>query len=548
MTASTVSGSGQCTRGRCRRQHVKYRRPSQLLILIFAYITFVSFTLLLRSQNGTPNDKSSTTINSRTGRSRRSVANNGEITPELDDNGDDNCTERAIYQFPGNFMSLDDTQDGGVFIHILLVLYTFGALAILCDDYFVPSLEHICTDFGIHEDIAGATFMAIGSSAPELFTSIIGVFIAKSDVGVGTIVGSAVFNILFIIGLCGLSAGMVVKLTMWPLVRDCTFYLFSVIALILIIDDEQVHWYEGMSLVLMYAVYICVMYFNQKLETLFDKVVTKCCPRHYTKDTSNPEERQALLASSETGKYDSTGPADPKKSDVDQTADLMESNVDQTEKYEDDDYDSPWDIPQNFLLRIYWVAMIPVKAIAFVTIPDCRRPGWRKFYFLTFLGSIIWIAGFSYIMVWMVTIAGDALDIPDTVMGLTLIAAGTSVPDCLASLLVARDGYGDMAVSNCIGSNVFDILVCLGLPWLLDTAAIHSGEVIKISSSGLLYSAITLLSTIVFLLVAIHVVGWKLNKGLGATFLVVYVIVIGLSCLYELNIFGEFTLPPCPRH
>lgn len=89
-----------------------------------------------------------------------------------------------------------------------------------------------------------------------------------------------------------------------------------------------------MSLVLMYAVYICVMYFNQKLETLFDKVVTKCCPRHYTKDTSNPEERQALLASSETGKYDSTGPADPKKSDVDQTADLMESNVDQTEKYE----------------------------------------------------------------------------------------------------------------------------------------------------------------------------------------------------------------------
>uniref|UniRef100_A0A8C5RLF2 Sodium/calcium exchanger membrane region domain-containing protein n=1 Tax=Laticauda laticaudata TaxID=8630 RepID=A0A8C5RLF2_LATLA len=61
----------------------------------------------------------------------------------------------------------------------------------------------------LSEDVAGATFMAAGSSAPELFTSVIGVFITKGDVGVGTIVGSAVFNILCIIGVCGLFAGQV---------------------------------------------------------------------------------------------------------------------------------------------------------------------------------------------------------------------------------------------------------------------------------------------------------------------------------------------------
>lgn len=48
--------------------------------------------------------------------------------------------------------------------------------------------------------------MAAGGSAPELFTSIIGVFIAKSDVGIGTIVGSAVFNILFVISVCSFAA------------------------------------------------------------------------------------------------------------------------------------------------------------------------------------------------------------------------------------------------------------------------------------------------------------------------------------------------------
>ena len=59
---------------------------------------------------------------------------------------------------------------------------------------------------GISPDVAGATFMAAGGSAPELFTSIIGVFIAKSDVGIGTIVGSAVFNILFVIAACAFAA------------------------------------------------------------------------------------------------------------------------------------------------------------------------------------------------------------------------------------------------------------------------------------------------------------------------------------------------------
>ena len=76
----------------------------------------------------------------------------------------------------------------------------FVALAIVCDEFFVPSLDVMIEIMGISEDVAGATFMAAGGSAPELFTSMIGVFIAFSDVGIGTIVGSAVFNILFVIG------------------------------------------------------------------------------------------------------------------------------------------------------------------------------------------------------------------------------------------------------------------------------------------------------------------------------------------------------------
>lgn len=61
-------------------------------------------------------------------------------------------------------------------------------------------------------------------------------------------------------------------------------------------------------------------------------------------------------------------------------------------------------------------------------------------FLATFLISIIWIALFSYLMVWMVTLIGYTFGIPDAILGITLLAAGTSVPDAYASLHVAKLG------------------------------------------------------------------------------------------------------------
>lgn len=54
-------------------------------------------------------------------------------------------------------------------------------------------------------------------------------------------------------------------------------------------------------------------------------------------------------------------------------------------------------------------------------------------------------------------------------MGLTFLAAGTSVPEAVSSVIVTAQGHGSMGLSNSIGSNIFDILLCLGLPWLIKT-------------------------------------------------------------------------------
>ena len=65
------------------------------------------------------------------------------------------------------------------------------------------------------------------------------------------------------------------------------------------------------------------------------------------------------------------------------------------------------------------------------------------------------------------------------------MAAGVSVPDALSSLAVVKEGYGDMAVSNAVGSNVFDILICLGLPWFIQTAIIKPGSHVNVYSKGM---------------------------------------------------------------
>lgn len=57
------------------------------------------------------------------------------------------------------------------------------------------------------------------------------------------------------------------------------------------------------------------------------------------------------------------------------------------------------------------------------------------------------------------------MNIPDSVMGLTFLAAGTSLPEAISSVIVTNQGHGAMGISSSISSNTFDILLCLGLPW-----------------------------------------------------------------------------------
>ncbi|XP_061063761.1 sodium/potassium/calcium exchanger 3 isoform X2 [Eubalaena glacialis] len=538
-----------------------------------------------------------------------------------------NCTEPALHEFPNDIFTNEDRRQGAVVLHVLCAMYMFYALAIVCDDFFVPSLEKICERLHLSEDVAGATFMAAGSSAPELFTSVIGVFITKGDVGVGTIVGSAVFNILCIIGVCGLFAGQVVALSSWCLLRDSIYYTLSVVALIVFIYDEQVSWWESLVLVLMYLIYIVIMKYNACIHQCFERrtkgagnMVNGLANNAEIDDSSNCDatvvllkranfhrkasvimvdellsayphqlsfseaglrimitshfppktrlsmasrmlinERQRLINSRAYANGESEvaikipikhtvengmGPSSALDRGVNgtrgddvvaeagnETENENEDNENDENEEEEDEEDeegpyTPFDPPSGKLETVKWAFTWPLSFVLYFTVPNCNKPRWEKWFMVTFASSTLWIAAFSYMMVWMVTIIGYTLGIPDVIMGITFLAAGTSVPDCMASLIVARQGMGDMAVSNSIGSNVFDILIGLGLPWALQTLAVDYGSYVF----------------------GVHLNKWQLDRKLGCGCLFLYGVFLCFSIMTEFNVFTFVNLPMCGDH
>lgn len=110
--------------------------------------------------------------------------------------------------------------------------------------------------------------LCFAGSAPELFTSIIGTFIAKSNVGFGTVVGSAVFNVLFVIGMCAIFSTGDLVLTWWPLFRDSTYYSFSLLVLVGTFWDTYIAWWEALLLFCLYIGYVVLMKYNEKLYEL----------------------------------------------------------------------------------------------------------------------------------------------------------------------------------------------------------------------------------------------------------------------------------------
>merc|ERR1711920_624012 len=156
----------------------------------------------------------------------------------------------------------------------------------------------------------------------------------------------------------------------------------------------------------------------------------------------------------------------------------------------------------------------------------------------TFVVSLLFIAGFSFFLVYCVEILGQVLGIHVIIMGFTLLAAGTSIPDAVSSVAVARAGEGDMAVSSSIGSNIFDILVGLPIPWLIkigivETAKGNMNHQVKIVSNYIVLYVLLLLFMVACVILSIHFLGWRLNRNLGLAMMGLYALFLAVALSVE---------------
>ncbi|XP_066224350.1 sodium/potassium/calcium exchanger 2 isoform X1 [Saccopteryx leptura] len=546
----------------------------------------------------------------------------------------ENSTGQEQGDYPKDIFSLEDRRKGAIVLHVIGMIYMFIALAIVCDEFFVPSLTVITEKLGISDDVAGATFMAAGGSAPELFTSLIGVFIAHSNVGIGTIVGSAVFNILFVIGMCALFSREILNLTWWPLFRDVSFYIIDLIMLIIFFLDNVIMWWESLLLLTAYFAYVIFMKFNVQVERWVkqminrNKVIKATAPEAQAKPSTARDKDEPTLPAKprlqrggssaslhnslmrnsifqlmihtldplaeELGSYGKLKYYDTmteegrfrekasilhkiakKKCQVDEnerqngaanhvekielpnststevemtpSSDASEpvqngnlshsieaAEAQQTTETGDDEDDQPLSLawPTNPRKQVTFLIVLPIVFPLWITLPDVRKPSARKFFPITFFGSITWIAVFSYLMVWWAHQVGETIGISEEIMGLTILAAGTSIPDLITSVIVARKGLGDMAVSSSVGSNIFDITVGLPLPWLLYTI-IRRFQPVAVSSNGLFCAIVLLFIMLLFVILSIALCKWRMNKVLGFIMFGLYFVFLVVSVLLE---------------
>ena len=235
----------------------------------------------------------------------------------------------------------------------------------------------------VPEIVIGLTIVAAGTSAPELFVSMVSALKDTPDMAVGNVVGSNIFNTLLIVGCAAMVAPMVIAPS--TVKKDMPFAVgASMLLLAVILVGSDVSRFDGLVLLAFFAVFMVYTF----------RVA-------FQKDDS--EEASAV---------------------------------------------APVNVWKNILFVVAGLGGLIIGSNLFV---DSASDVARQ------------------------------LDISEGVIGLTIVAGGTSLPELATSVVAARKGQSAIAIGNVIGSNVFNILLILGLTATVSPMAVQGITVVDLS-------------------------------------------------------------------
>ncbi|WP_435102065.1 calcium/sodium antiporter [Arhodomonas sp. AD133] len=254
-----------------------------------------------------------------------------------------------------------------------IVLFITGLVCLIAGaEALVRGASRLASAFGVSPLIIGLTVVAFGTSAPELAVSIKSALSGQAGIAVGNVVGSNIFNVLFILGLSALIVPLTVS---QQLVRfDVPLMIALSVVLLLLSLDQALTRLDGLMLVAGLFAYVAFLLFQSRRSS-----------------AGTPEAHEAGGA---------TGGDQP--------------------------------------------------------------VGWARNAGLIVGGLVLLVLGSRWLVDSAVTFAG-LMGVSELIVGLTIVAAGTSLPEVVTSIIAALRGERDIAVGNVVGSNIFNIMAVLGI-------------------------------------------------------------------------------------
>ena len=362
-------------------------------------------------------------------------------------------------------------------IIIPLILITICCIVIWrAGDGFMTASEYIGRN--LSDGVRGATINAVASSMPEVFTSLFFLFVMKDaegfSGGIGTTAGSAIFNSMVIpavsvLAVIGIGLTRYVKVSQKVMLRDGLSLLIAELIFIILISGSELNWYHGFLLMMVYVAYIIYMFWSM-----------------------DRTEREELLEESHISEEDFEDAGRKQKPfflglitlDLERIF-IGKNKINNT---------NAW-----FLLVS---ATLAIAMVCYLLVLACEWIG-KETYEVPYLGTF------------------HGLGIPVMFVALILASAASSFPDTIISIKDAQRGQYDDAISNALGSNIFDICFALGFPLMIFTliyGPIHMPQEMVDLSSELRF----LLWLLTALVLIIFILGNRIGKGKAVVLLSLY--------------------------
>lgn len=313
---------------------------------------------------------------------------------------------------------------------INIVLLVLGVIIVLKGaDWLTDGAVNIATRFGVSQMVIGLTIVAMGTSMPEFCVSMVSALKGTPDLAVGNVVGSNTLNTLLIVGCSALVAPIMVKRS--SVKRDIPFAVVASLLMLLFCLDGAIGRVDAAVLFAGFCLFMFVtLKYAKTTEGPTAAVATSGATTTAISEASSSETSSSEASSSETSAHEASS---SEASQVSGTSMLKA------------------------------VVMLVVGLLCLIA------------------GSNMFVDNASFV--------ASSLGVSDAVIGLTIVAGGTSMPELATSMVSAKKGNSDIAIGNVIGSNVFNILMIIGITGLvkpMHIAGITTLDLIMMLASMLL--------------------------------------------------------------